>query len=58
VVVVVPFRVVPGGGVFAVDGWVTGPLRVVVCELAPPPSPERISRTATVTATRNNTGAA
>jgi hypothetical protein len=57
VVVVVPCRVVPGGGVFAVDGCVTGPVRVVVCELAPPPSPERINRTAIVTATRNNTGA-
>jgi hypothetical protein len=56
--VVLPCRVVPGGGVFAVDGCVTGPLRVVVCELVPPPRPERIKRTATVTATRNNTGAA
>jgi hypothetical protein len=58
VVVVAPFWVVPGGGVAAVDGCVTGPLRVVVCELAPPPRPDRISRMAIVTATRKSSGAA
>ena len=46
------------GGVTAVDGCVTGPACVVVCPLVPPPSPERIRRTATVTASRKSAGAA
>jgi hypothetical protein len=41
-----------------VDGCVTGPLRVVVVELVPPSRPERIRRTAIVTATRKRIGAA
>jgi hypothetical protein len=57
-VVVAPCLVVPGGGVAAVDACVTGPVCVVVGPLDPPPRPDRIRRTATVTASRKRPGAA
>ena len=50
--------VLTGANSLKVEGCVTGPECVVVCPLVPPPSPERIRRTAIVTANRKSAGAA